>query len=199
MEEAMHSKKPASRVYVNDALLSENKSQCIYCEVMHVDGKKFLISVTDLLQLTLQSRLASEGKMSLGMALQNNLSVLRTQGFELTIVYIYMDSCILHDTGGASEYYIDKVDAKINETWRSVKSGLAWELHKTKVKDLVAYAMSLLNLQGAYAVAESTRYLCYSDTCIDAAFVIHNDAKSHSRIECSLILDTNLCVNQKRF
>jgi hypothetical protein len=48
------------------------------------------------------------------------------------------------DTGGAGGY-VDTVDAKmccIKETYRSVKSGLAWELPKTKGKDLVAYVVS---------------------------------------------------------
>jgi hypothetical protein len=98
-----------------------------------------LISVTDPLQLTLQSRLFSEGKMSLGMALQSHLSLLRTRGVEPTIVYTDLQS-VFHtvtngflgietNTGGAGDK-VDKVDAKIcciKETYRIIKSGLALE------------------------------------------------------------------------
>ena len=44
------------------------------------------------------------------------------------------------DTVGAGDY-VDKVDAKIRhikETYRSIKSGLSWELPKSKGKDLLA-------------------------------------------------------------
>jgi len=124
-------KKTASSVFLNDALHSENKSHCKYSNVMHVDGEKFLMSsVTDLLQLALQSCLASEGKMSLGMALQSHLSILMMRGFERTFVYTdpqsafcMMTNAILGvklDTGGAGDY-VDKVGAKIcciKETYR---------------------------------------------------------------------------------
>jgi hypothetical protein len=95
--------------------------------------------------------------MSLGMALQSHLSVLKMRGFKPTIVYTDPQSSFHNmtnhflgvkiDTGGAD--YVDKVDAKtcyIKDTYRSIKSGLAWESPKTKVKDLVAYVVSHLNL-----------------------------------------------------
>jgi len=120
---------------------------------MRIDGEKFLISVTKPLQLTLQSCIASEGIMSLGMVLQSHLSFLST------IVYMDRQSVfrtMVNDfpgveinTGGAGGY-VDKVDAKIRrikDTYRSVKSGLLWKLPKSKVKDLLAYVVSRLNLR----------------------------------------------------
>jgi hypothetical protein len=45
----------------------------MYSDIMYIDGEKFLVLVTEPLQLTLQSRIASEGKMSLGMTLQTKI------------------------------------------------------------------------------------------------------------------------------
>jgi hypothetical protein len=53
------------------------------------------------------------------------------------------------DVGGASDY-VPKVEAKIRrikETYRCVKHGLPWRLPQSKVKDLVAYAVSRLNIR----------------------------------------------------
>jgi hypothetical protein len=53
---------------------------------------------------------------------------------------------------------MDKVDAKIHrikEAYRSVKSGLPWELPKSKVMDLLAYVVSCLNLRRTTAIESS--------------------------------------------
>jgi hypothetical protein len=122
-----------------------------------LDGEKFLILVTDPLQLMLQSRLAAEGNVTWDST-TDPLVYTHDTWYEPTIVYNDPQSafCAMTndiagveiDTGGAGDY-IDKVDTKISyikETYRSIKSGLAWELPKTKVKDLVVYVISRLNL-----------------------------------------------------
>jgi hypothetical protein len=51
-----------------------------------------------------------------------------------------------------------KVDAKIRhlkETYRSVKSGLAWELPGSLVEDLVAYVVSRMNIWRTMALMEN--------------------------------------------
>jgi hypothetical protein len=61
------------------------------------------------------------------------------------------------DVGGAGDY-VAKVDAKIRrlkETYRSVKSGLAWELPGSLVEDLVAYVVSRMNIRRTTALTEN--------------------------------------------
>jgi hypothetical protein len=40
---------------------------------MHIDGQLFLVSVADQLNLTLQSKIESESRTALGLALQGQL------------------------------------------------------------------------------------------------------------------------------
>jgi hypothetical protein len=89
---------------------------------MHIDGDMFLISATEPLDLMLQSHLENKGKLALGMALQGQLAVLRSQGFVPEIVYKDPHSTFRSmtqdfpgvgiDVGGAIDY-VAKVDAKI--------------------------------------------------------------------------------------
>jgi hypothetical protein len=59
----------------------------MYIDVMHVDTKKFMVSVADPLNLMLQSCVTSESRQDLGMALQGQLMVLHTRGYVPTVVY----------------------------------------------------------------------------------------------------------------
>lgn len=47
--------RPISRVVIDDSLIMELKDQCLYTDVMHIDANKFLVTVTDPLQLTLRN------------------------------------------------------------------------------------------------------------------------------------------------
>jgi hypothetical protein len=61
------------------------------------------------------------------------------------------------DVGGVRDY-VPKVDAKIRhlkEVYRTVKSGLQWQLPGSLVKDLVAYAVSRINIQRTSALSEN--------------------------------------------
>ncbi len=49
--------------------------------------KRFLVSVADPLNLTLQTQVQSESGQDLGMALQGQIVVLCNQGYVPTIVY----------------------------------------------------------------------------------------------------------------
>jgi hypothetical protein len=55
---------------------------------MHLDSYKYLVSVSEPLQLTLQTPLAHESQMVLGMALQSQLEVYRSHGFQPVRVYV---------------------------------------------------------------------------------------------------------------
>jgi hypothetical protein len=156
-----------SRAQVDVGLRSTEKRLRLYTDVMHIDGSMFLITATDPLNLMLQCKVTSENRLDLGMALQGHLSLLRSRGFELTIVYTDPHSLFRSmmqdfpgveiDIGGAGDY-VAKLDAKIRrvkETYRKVKANLPWELPGQLVEDLVSYATSRLNIRQTTALAEN--------------------------------------------
>jgi hypothetical protein len=121
---------------------------------MHIDGNMFLVSVSSPLQLTLQSAIESESRMSLGMALQGQLRTLQARCFIPRIVYMDPHSTFCSmttdfpgveiDPGGKGDY-IPQIKAKIQrvkETYRKVQRGLPWTLPDQLVRDLVAYIVS---------------------------------------------------------
>jgi hypothetical protein len=143
------------------------KSQSLYMDVMHIDTKKFLVSATEPLNLTLQSEVENEGKLALGMALQGQLAVLRSKGYVPEIVYMDPQSSFWSmtqdfpgveiDVGGKRDY-VSKADAKIRrikDIYRKVKLGLPWKLPVVLVKDLVAYAVSRLNIRRTTSLNEN--------------------------------------------
>ena len=160
-------KKVVSRARVDTMLRSHEKNQRLYSDVMHIDGKRFLITVTEPLNLTLQSHLENETRTSLGLALQSQIGLLRSRGFIPVIVYTDPHSSFKSmtqefagveiDIGGAGDY-VSKVDAKIRrikETYRCVKNGLPWTLPPSRVKDLVAYTVSRLNIRRTSSLSEN--------------------------------------------
>jgi hypothetical protein len=156
-----------SRAQVDLGLRSTDKRLRMYVDVMHIDSHMFLVSVTDPLNLTLQTKVMSENKLELGMALQGHMAVLRSRGFEPSTVYTDPHSSfrsmtqdfpgVEMDIGGAGDY-VSKADAKIRrikETYRKVKSGLPWELPGQLVGDLVAYCVSRLNIRRTTSLSEN--------------------------------------------
>jgi len=152
-------KKKISRAIIDENLMLDEKRQVLYSEVMHIDSNKFLITVCEPLQLTIQNRIERETQNELGLALQSQLNLLHSRGFKPTIVHTDPQSAfraltgsfpeVVIDVGGAGDY-VAKVDAKIRrikEIYRSVKAGLKWKLPPTLVKDLVAYAVSRINIR----------------------------------------------------
>jgi hypothetical protein len=134
------------------------KSQSLYTDVMHIDTKKFLVSATEPLNFTLQSVVENEGKLALGMTLQGILAMLRSKSYVPEIMYTDPQSSFRSMTqdfpgvaigiGGMGDY-LAKADAKIRrvkDTYRKMKLGLPWKLPAVLVKDLVAYAVSRLNI-----------------------------------------------------
>jgi hypothetical protein len=158
----------------------KERSQVIYADVMHIDGFKFLISVVEPLQLTIQVPLENEMADQLGLALQGHLSLLRARGFQPTIVYIDPQSGfralknlfpgVLIDDGGASDY-VPKVDAKIKcikELYRAVKNGLPWKLPAALVKHLVCYAVGRINLRRTSSLSSNlSPYRLFTGTRIN--------------------------------
>jgi hypothetical protein len=81
-------KEDLERAYqIDPSLHSVQKTLKVYADVMHIGGKKFLVSVSDPLNLTLQSKIDNESHTTLGLALQGQLALLRSQEFVPMIVY----------------------------------------------------------------------------------------------------------------
>jgi hypothetical protein len=150
-------KKKVSRMPVDLALHSPNKSLKLSADIMPIDGHMFLISVAAPLMLMLYSELESESRMSLGMALQGQLGMLWLQGFIPHIVYTDLHCTfwlmmqdftgIEIDPGGQGDY-VPQVDAticRVKETYRKVQSGLPWTLLSVLVGALVGSSVSHLN------------------------------------------------------
>ena len=161
-------KRTVGRMPIDVTLRSTERKQKLSTDVMEVDGRKFLVTVSDPLNLTLQTAIDNESKQALGMGLQGQLMVLRSRGFEPTVVYVDPHRTframqrdfpgVEIDVGGARDY-VPKVDAKIRrlkEVYRAVKSGLPWQLPWSLVKDLVAYAVARINIQRTSALSENT-------------------------------------------
>jgi hypothetical protein len=130
----------------------------IYADVMHVDREKFLVSVADPLNLTLQSIVENESRNALGLGLQSHLATLRSHDYEPRIVYVDPHSSFKTMTKDWDRDYVAKVDAKIRrikETYRKVKHGLPWKLPKVLVWDLVGYAVSRLNIRRTQALSDN--------------------------------------------
>jgi hypothetical protein len=147
-------RKTVGRAKVDESLKIVQKNQKLYTDVMHVDTKMFLVTVTEPLNLTLQSKVENESRLCLGMGLQGQLAVLRSRGYVPDTVYTDPHSSfrtmtqdflrVTVDIGGAGDY-VSKVDAKIRrikDTYRKVKLGLPWDLPTVLVEDLVVYVVS---------------------------------------------------------
>jgi hypothetical protein len=179
----MVKKKTSRAVVVDDNLVLDEKKQTLYTDVMYIDGSKFLVTVCEPLQLTLQCKIERETQQVLGMTLQGQLELLHSRGFIPMIVHTDPQSAfralttqfpgVVIDVGGAGDY-VSKVDAKIRrikELYRSMKAGLPWKLPPSLVKDLVTYAVSHINIRRTTALNVNV---------------------------CPKVLFTGLCMNYKK-
>jgi hypothetical protein len=71
-------RKTVGRAKADESLKIVQKKQKLYTDVLHVDAKMFLVTVTEPLNLTLQSKVENESRMCLGIGLQGQLVVLRS-------------------------------------------------------------------------------------------------------------------------
>ena len=150
-------RKKIGRGEVDDALKEQRTEQVLYTDVMKVREQAYLVSLVEPLQLVITSNIDREKTENFGQAIQAQLNLLRSRGFNP--VRIHMDpqpalSALVGqfpgveiDISGAGDH-LDKVDAKIRrmkETIRSVSAGLPWKLPSSRVKDLVTYATIRMN------------------------------------------------------
>jgi hypothetical protein len=131
---------------------------------MHIDQNSFFVSVAEPLQLVMLNSIKSEDAESLGEALQDQLNLLCEHRFQPQLVYVDPASGlmslhtqfpgVLIDLCGAGDF-VSKIDVRIcrlKEMYRAVKAGLPWTLPKSRVKDLMAYCVSRMNLRRTSAL-----------------------------------------------
>ena len=160
-------KKPIGRAVIDESLLMPDKKQKLYSDVMHFGESMFLVTVCDPLNLTISTYIERETGPQLGMALQGQVDKLRSRGFIPTIIYtdpapgfqVNVDLLpgVIIDVGGAQDNNA-KVDIKIRrvkELCRCVKESLPWQIPKTMVKDLVAYAVARSNIKRTTAINQN--------------------------------------------
>jgi hypothetical protein len=160
-------KKKISRSIYDNNLLMDQKKQVLHTDVMHVDGQHFLVTVCEPLQLVLQCPVERETALVLGTALQNQIELLRSRGFVPIRVQTDPQSAfrtlttkfenVVIDTGGAGDY-VPKADIqkrRIKEIVRGIKAVLPWKLPPFLLKDLVAFAVSRINIKRSTAVNQN--------------------------------------------
>jgi hypothetical protein len=147
------------RLETDDGLKSEAVKQQLYSDVMHCEDRKFLISVSEPLHLTLVTPVERETTHCLGTALQEQIDMLREKGFNPVRVHCDPQRALEAlagrfpgteiDVQGAGDH-LSIVDIKIRrvkELMRCVQSDLPWPLPTKLIPELAAYAVSRLNMR----------------------------------------------------
>jgi hypothetical protein len=151
--------RPVNRAIYDDNVLADEKKQVLDSDVMHIDHKRFLITVSVPLHLTMQCPVERETANTLGVALQSQLELLRSRGFVPVRVHTDPQSAfrplttsfenVVIDVGGAQDYVpvVDTIIRRIKKVYRAIKSTMLWPLPNMLVQDLVAYVVSRLNMR----------------------------------------------------
>jgi hypothetical protein len=139
-------------------------NQVMVANIMHVAGEMFLVSVSSPLEIILVKHIASLSAASLGAGVQSHINTLRSRGFEPIRVMIDPHKSLVAlqeaslgveiDPSGAGDH-LDKIDTKIRclkELMRSVIADLPYKLPKDRMKDLVTYAVSRMNISSTKAL-----------------------------------------------
>ena len=150
-------RKKVGRAEVDDALKEQRTDQVLYTDVMKVREQPYLVSLVEPLQLVITSNIVRERTENFGQAIQAQLNLLRSRGFNPVRIHLDPQPALSTlvgqfpgvevDISGAGDH-LDKVDAKIRrlkETIRSVNAGLPWKLPSSRVKDIVTYATIRMN------------------------------------------------------
>jgi Reverse transcriptase (RNA-dependent DNA polymerase). len=145
----------------------QRKMQRLTSDVMFVKQVPFLVSIASPLELTISSTLTSQKLGSLGQALQVQINLLRSRGFDSDLVIVdplkslkNLDGSfpgVAIDATGAGDH-LPKVDAKIRrikENVRSILAGLPYSLPKNRIKDLVTYVVNRMNTRRTTALSDN--------------------------------------------
>jgi hypothetical protein len=93
MVEAVRGKSTKRRVTfvqssMDDGVKEQRKIQSLVSDVMHVKQVPFLVTIASPLELTISCPLTSQSKPSLGQALQVQINLLRSRGFDANLVIV---------------------------------------------------------------------------------------------------------------
>lgn len=154
-------------ISVDEGIREERKVQTMCSDVMFVNEEAFLVSVASPLEITLSSSITSQRKAKLGEALQAQINLLRSFGFDVNYVQVDPLRALANlkgsfpgvevDAVGAGDH-LPKVDAKIRrikETCRSIIAGLPYELGKNRMKDLVTYVVNRINTRRTKSLTDN--------------------------------------------
>jgi hypothetical protein len=149
-----------------DVALRSNEAQTLWSDVMHIDQSSFFVTVSEPMQLVMVNYIKNEDAESLGEALQEQLNLLRERDLKPEIVYVDPASGLMSlrtqfsgvviDPCGAGDH-VPKIDIRIcrlKEMYCTVKAGpgLPWKLPRSRVKDLIMYCVSRVNLRRTSAL-----------------------------------------------
>jgi hypothetical protein len=147
------------RLQTDDDLKMGVVKQQLYSDVMHCDDRKFLVSVAEPLHVTMSTPIERETVHCLGTALQEHIDTLREKGFNTVRVHCDPQRALEAlsgrfpgteiDTQGAGDHLsiVDNKIRRIKELMRCVRSDLPWPMPSSLIPELVAYAVSRLNLR----------------------------------------------------
>jgi hypothetical protein len=141
-------------------------NQVMVADVMHVCGIKFLVSVSSPLEVLLVKHLQSLSRESLGAGVQAHINMLCSRGFEPERVMVDPHKSLMSlqgaypgveiDSCGAGDHF-NKVDIRIRrikELIRAVLVDLPYTLPRDRIKDLVTYAVSRINMRSTKALTD---------------------------------------------
>eukprot|EP00557_Chaetoceros_sp_GSL56_P005694 CAMPEP_0176500028 /NCGR_PEP_ID=MMETSP0200_2-20121128/13286_1 /TAXON_ID=947934 /ORGANISM="Chaetoceros sp., Strain GSL56" /LENGTH=1532 /DNA_ID=CAMNT_0017898575 /DNA_START=170 /DNA_END=4768 /DNA_ORIENTATION=+ len=163
----MTNKKAPMRDDVDVGIKEERKIQVLTSDVMFVNEETFLVSIATPLELLITSHVTSQSKPKLGESLQSHINLLRSYGFDVSLVRVDPQKALAGlkgnfpgveiDAGGAGDH-LPKIDAKIRrikETCRSIIAGLPYSLPRNRVKDLVTYVVNRINTRRTTSLADN--------------------------------------------
>jgi hypothetical protein len=140
--------------------------QVMVADVMHICGVKFLVSVSSPLEILLVKHLSSLLKDSFGAGVQAHINMLHSRGFEPACILVDPFKSLMAlqgafpgveiDPCGAGDH-LGKIDIRIRrikELIRAVIADLPYSLPVDRVKDLVTYAASRINVRCTNALAD---------------------------------------------
>jgi hypothetical protein len=133
--------------------------QTMTVDVMEAGGRKFLISLSEPLQVLVNVPVTNLTIAKLGEALQKHLDLLRMFGFSVQVVYTDPLKALVALRGsfpgveiiaaGAGDH-LPKIDIRIRrvkEMGRSVIAGLDWLMPKILVIELITFCICRINTQ----------------------------------------------------
>jgi len=148
--------RPDTRVVRSEPI--PKRHQDLYTDKFYIGGLCFLICNAKPLDILFVKPLAGETEIHLGRAFQEFMAILSSYKFETDVIYSDADQAVIAQLNGhgrvrvetcAAGDHVNEAEARINtvkERFRSVKSGLNFELFKRIIIELVQYIVGRINI-----------------------------------------------------